>query len=78
MFDPERSYIEAEVSSINNRQYNEPKNELAGSMEIEDDAPKINLEKVFEQKESKSLNKSSKKSKSKSKIRNRLQGKTNE
>lgn len=48
------------------------------SIEIEDDAPKVNLEKVFEQKESKSLNKHSKKVKSKSKIRNRLQGRTNE
>lgn len=45
-------------------------------MELEQDAPPVNLKEVFEKKESKTKNKISKKSKSK--IRNRLQGKASE
>lgn len=78
VYDSEKTYIEADLSSI--MQETLPgsggQSEQAMALELEAEAPKVSLKEVFEKKESKSKHKANKKPKSK--IRNRVMNKASE
>jgi hypothetical protein len=78
MYDSEKTYIEADLSSIMQETLpsSSGQSEQAMALELEPEVPKVNLKEIFEKKESKSKHKANKKPKSK--IRNRVMNKASE